>query len=477
MSVPSTDLKHKYQGTGSQTVWPFTFKIFKKEEILVKKISGSVETILEVDIDFTVSGLSADTGGGSITYPIVGTPLPVTDYIVIKPNFNYSQELILLNQNTFPPKQTEYALDRLAMQIKQLAEQLSRALQLTDAYDGDADSFISLITSTSSQILSSLSGTSSTNLGIATGSKTFVTQSGKTWAVGQRLRAVSDDVSKIMEGEVTAYSGTSLTLSVDFTEGAGSHDDWNISFSGARGANGSGSGDMIGANNGTDFANPATTFTNLKQNATESVTGVSRFATLAETLSGIVTDAFVTPINLIAAILENNPRPLLATYTFANVGSFDIKDVFTSKYDTYDIETELTVSENNRDILMRLSPDQCVNVISGVNAYSVSGNANASGSSAMGVLSGATQSIPLNGAGLSNNVNAVFYSKVTVWNPLRASKYKILRAESEYISYTGELYHLSLSACCSTIAAYNSIRVLVGAGLFSGTIRVYGNKK
>lgn len=80
-----------------------------------------------------------------------------------------------------------------------------------------------------------LSGTSTTSLSIGTGSKTFTTQASKQWALGQRLRSASDDGVKIMDGEVTAYSGTSLTLDVDYTESSGTHADWNISIVGELG--------------------------------------------------------------------------------------------------------------------------------------------------------------------------------------------------------------------------------------------------
>ena len=83
-----------------------------------------------------------------------------------------------------------------------------------------------------------LTGTSTTSLSIGTGSKVFTTQAGKQWALGQRLRAASDDGVKIMDGEVTAYSGTSLTIDVDYTEDSGTHADWNISIVGERGATG-----------------------------------------------------------------------------------------------------------------------------------------------------------------------------------------------------------------------------------------------
>lgn len=302
MSVPSTDLKHKYEGNGVQTAWPFTFKVFTKQEILVKKITSGGESVLVLDVDYTVSGAGDDSVGGFVNYPILGDKLAVGEFIVLKPNLNYSQNLVLLNQNTFPPKSVEYAMDRLAMQIKQVAEQLSRSLQLTDAYDGSADDFISMITAGSAGLIASLSGTSLSNVTIGTGSKTFITESGKSWSLGQRLRAASDDGLKIIEGPVTAYSGTSLTIGADFTAGSGSHSDWNISLAGERGANGAGSGDILAANNGSDFADALTTFDNLKQAATTSYSGVARFATQSEVDSGVAVNAIVTPETLQAKI-------------------------------------------------------------------------------------------------------------------------------------------------------------------------------
>lgn len=83
-----------------------------------------------------------------------------------------------------------------------------------------------------------LLGTSTTSLSIGTGSKVFTTQANRAWSVGTRLRAASDDASKVIEGEVTSYSGTTLTIDSDYTIGAGTHADWNISIAGAQGATG-----------------------------------------------------------------------------------------------------------------------------------------------------------------------------------------------------------------------------------------------
>src|SRR5690606_33822748 len=108
-----------------------------------------------------------------------------------------------------------------------------------------------------------LKGTSSSSVALGTGSKDFTTQDDRTWSVGQRLRAASPDASKVMDGEVLAYSGGLLTLSVDYSKGSGTHDDWLLSVVGARGPAGAGDGDLMAANNLSDLEDAAAARGNL----------------------------------------------------------------------------------------------------------------------------------------------------------------------------------------------------------------------
>lgn len=75
-------------------------------------------------------------------------------------------------------------------------------------------------------------GTSSTSLTIGLGAKNFTTQAGIAWTLGQRIRAASNDGTKVMVGEITAYTGTSLILNVDYYESTGTHNAWNLSVAG-----------------------------------------------------------------------------------------------------------------------------------------------------------------------------------------------------------------------------------------------------
>jgi len=61
-----------------------------------------------------------------------------------------------------------------------------------------------------------------------------------------------------MEGPVTSYTGTTLTINVTKTGGSGTKADWGFSVSGVPGA-----GDLISTNNLSDLTNAGTARTNL----------------------------------------------------------------------------------------------------------------------------------------------------------------------------------------------------------------------
>lgn len=81
--------------------------------------------------------------------------------------------------------------------------------------------------------------TSTTSLAIGTGSKVFTTQANKDISVGTFVFATSDaDPTNYMLGQVTAYSGTSLTVNVTTIGGSGTLADWTIRASSPAGATG-----------------------------------------------------------------------------------------------------------------------------------------------------------------------------------------------------------------------------------------------
>ena len=174
-----------------------------------------------------------------------------------------------------------------------------------------------------------LTGTSTSSLSIGTGTKSFVTQAGKAWALGMRLRAASDDGLKVMEGPVTAYSGTGLTLAVDLVKDSGTHADWNLAPAGERGAQGAagaGTGDLLAANNLADVASAASARGNLGAAAAATTisagTGLSGGGslaanrTLALDINGLTAESVADGADLLA--LHDSSAGALRRMTRAN---------------------------------------------------------------------------------------------------------------------------------------------------------------
>ena len=127
--------------------------------------------------------------------------------------------------------------------------------------------------------LAGLSSTSTSSLTIATGAKTFTTQTGKGYTAGMWVLAVSAaNPANYMHGSVTSYSGSSLVTSITNTGGSGTLADWNISVSGTRGATGAtGADGAIGNFSGTATATLAAA--DLLLFSDNSAAGASRVST------------------------------------------------------------------------------------------------------------------------------------------------------------------------------------------------------
>ncbi|MFA6051564.1 MAG: hypothetical protein WC762_03140 [Methylobacter sp.] len=131
MTIQSTPRKAgPAQGNGVNSAFPFTFKVFAVSEIVVTYLNAAgVESTLALTTDYTVE-LNADQNtspGGTVTMlsaPATGT------YITLTSNVPYSQGLQITNAG-FYPESINNALDRVVIQIQQLAEQVSRSVKTT----------------------------------------------------------------------------------------------------------------------------------------------------------------------------------------------------------------------------------------------------------------------------------------------------------------------------------------------------------
>lgn len=144
MTISSTNRRAgPYSGNGSQTAFPFSFKVFQASDMLVVKVqvSTNIETTLTLTTDYTVA-LNADqnsNAGGNIN---LVTALPSGYKMVISSKVAYLQETDLTNQGGFYPEVITDALDRLTIEAQQLKEGLDRAAQLPITSSADAASLV-----------------------------------------------------------------------------------------------------------------------------------------------------------------------------------------------------------------------------------------------------------------------------------------------------------------------------------------------
>ncbi|ALD78835.1 Phage tail fibers [Citrobacter portucalensis] len=123
----STEVDHNdYIGNGVTTSFPYTFRIFKKSDLVVQVADLSENlTELTLDTDYTVTGAGGYTGGNVV----LSSPLANGYQISISRELPVTQETDLRNQGKFFAEVHEDAFDKLTMLIQQVRSWLSLALR------------------------------------------------------------------------------------------------------------------------------------------------------------------------------------------------------------------------------------------------------------------------------------------------------------------------------------------------------------
>jgi hypothetical protein len=117
-------------GNGATTVWSYGFLIPDASKAVVtvtdNTVSPAVVTVLTSG-QYTISGVGNATGG-TVTYPVSGSPLAANQNITIQRIVPLAQQSSISNQGAFYPAAVEAALDYEMMAIQQLAGQMALAV-------------------------------------------------------------------------------------------------------------------------------------------------------------------------------------------------------------------------------------------------------------------------------------------------------------------------------------------------------------
>ncbi len=134
MTVSNTTSFIILQGNSSTTSFAFNFEIPYEDDgvtpaISVWKIGANGQlTLLTITTDYTVAGVGdAYPDGGTVTYPVSGSPLPTGQYLFISRALTDVQSFTFTNTDFFPAR-IEAALDTVILQSQQTANGLARLI-------------------------------------------------------------------------------------------------------------------------------------------------------------------------------------------------------------------------------------------------------------------------------------------------------------------------------------------------------------
>lgn len=135
MTISSTVDKNNYNGNGTTTVFPYTFKILDNTQLTVSFKSLDTQIVTVQTTGFVVSG-AGNSGGGNVTFSVAPDSNTSISFLRAMP---LVQETDYNEYDSFPAETHELALDYLTMICQQLNEVLTRVLQFDPLTSSDLD--------------------------------------------------------------------------------------------------------------------------------------------------------------------------------------------------------------------------------------------------------------------------------------------------------------------------------------------------
>lgn len=115
-------------GNGATTSWPYSFLIPSQNvvQVLYTNVAGVITVLSQSQ--YTISGIN-NPNGGTVTYPLSGSPIPAGSTLTIIRVLPYQQLTDLINQGGYYPAVVEGMGDTLEMQIQQVAGELVNVIR------------------------------------------------------------------------------------------------------------------------------------------------------------------------------------------------------------------------------------------------------------------------------------------------------------------------------------------------------------
>ncbi|WP_286882084.1 MULTISPECIES: hypothetical protein [unclassified Cupriavidus] len=129
MTISTTSNEVVAQGNGITTSFNFSFPVQLASHLLVYYTDATGAQTLLSPASYSVTGVGT-ANGGSVTYPLSGSPIATGTILTIQRIVPYKQLTDIVNQSGFYPNVVENALDYLTMEVQQLAQMAQLSLSV-----------------------------------------------------------------------------------------------------------------------------------------------------------------------------------------------------------------------------------------------------------------------------------------------------------------------------------------------------------
>lgn len=244
-----------------------------------------------------------------------------------------------------------------------------------------------------------------------------------------------------------------------------------VDIRGAQGASGAGTGDMLATQNLNDVASKPTAFSNIKQAATESATGVVELATTVEAAAGVDTSRAVTPAGLTAFAVANPSGAEVLLVDGAVSGNLDlVLSTYTDYKHIKVVLTNIRGSSGTPSLSVRYSTnggssfETSTYAWARTFAFSTDNSGTDSGTGGTSIL--LEDGIPL-AAPYGADLTMTFYDWQNSTSYLKCMG-EMIKADSSSISL------IRCGGFRRAAAAYNAVRFFLSSGTMTADYSVYG---
>jgi hypothetical protein len=341
----------------------------------------------------------------------------------------------------------------------------------------------------------SITSTSTTSLLISVASKTFTTQAGKQFPVGQFIIASSAaNTNNFMYGRVTSYSDTTLIMDVLVINGSGTFADWNITISGTRGPAGT---NIAVKDEGTTLTSTVDSmnFVGLGVTATQVANAVT-VTIPAVAIKDEGTSLTTTPVSIdftgigVTATQAANAVTVAVNPTKGNrvelsrqvisssVATVNFTSFISSTYASYEVELLGVQPASSSNLYMRTSTNNGSTYDAGTSYNYGTLNLRMDGSAALvttNVAAAAQIIITANGANISQNGTAGVYGLIKLLNPTAAARFMAIWDASFVSTSSNSVVRIWGGGNFVTEQDVDAFQFLFSTGnIASGTFILYG---